>query len=112
MWSEWQLLLPALTALNGLNIFVNPLAALFAKAFMQAGIDLDRLLVKTHDKAQFIASNIERNLILIGKFRLIKGTVEILTENVAKPLVHVIAGHIEDVTESLELLDVKSRNFH
>lgn len=53
-----------------------------------------------------------RHQILTGKLLIVKGTVEILREGVATPVVHVIAGHIEDVTERLESLAVKSRDFH
>jgi error-prone DNA polymerase len=53
-----------------------------------------------------------RNQILTGKLLIIKGTVEILRENLATPVVHVLAGHIEDVTERLHSLAVKSRDFH
>lgn len=53
-----------------------------------------------------------RNQILTGKLLIVKGTVEILKENVATPVVHILAGHIEDVTERLHSLAVKSRDFH
>lgn len=53
-----------------------------------------------------------RHQILTGKLLIVKGTVEILRESVATPVVHVIAGHVEDVTERLESLAVKSRDFH
>jgi error-prone DNA polymerase len=53
-----------------------------------------------------------RNQILTGKLLIVKGTVEILRENVATPVIHVLAGHIEDVTERLHSLAVKSRDFH
>lgn len=53
-----------------------------------------------------------RNQILTGKLLIIKGTVEILTEGVAVPIVHVIAGHVHDVTERLQNLSLKSRDFH
>lgn len=50
--------------------------------------------------------------ILTGKLLIIKGTVEIVTEGVNVPVVHVIAGHIEDVTSRLQNLALKSRDFH
>lgn len=53
-----------------------------------------------------------RHQILTGKLLIIKGTVEILKENVATPVVHIIAGHIEDVTHKLTGLAIKSRDFH
>ncbi len=53
-----------------------------------------------------------RTQILTGKLLIIKGTVEILTEGVAAPIVHVIAGHIQDITERLHNLALKSRDFH
>lgn len=53
-----------------------------------------------------------RHQILTGQLLIIKGTVEILKEGVAIPVVHVIAGHVEDVTRRLHNLAVKSRDFH
>lgn len=53
-----------------------------------------------------------RSEILTGKLLIIKGTVEILTEGVSVPVIHVIAGHIEDVTSRLLNLSLKSRDFH
>ncbi|MES2673779.1 MAG: error-prone DNA polymerase [Pseudomonadota bacterium] len=53
-----------------------------------------------------------RTQILTGKLLIIKGTVEILTDGVAAPIVHVIAGHIQDITERLHNLALKSRDFH
>ena len=50
--------------------------------------------------------------ILTGKLLIIKGTVEIVTEGVSVPVVHVIAGHIEDLTPRLHNLALKSRDFH
>ena len=50
--------------------------------------------------------------ILTGKLLIIKGTVEILTQGVTVPVIHVIAGHIEDVTPRLQSLALKSRDFH
>ena len=53
-----------------------------------------------------------RTQILTGKLLVIKGTVEILDEDVSAPVIHVIAGHIEDVTPRLQNLATKSRDFH
>jgi error-prone DNA polymerase len=53
-----------------------------------------------------------RTEILTGKLLIIKGTVEIVTEGVSVPVIHVIAGHIEDVTPRLHNLALKSRDFH
>lgn len=53
-----------------------------------------------------------RTQILTGKLLIIKGTVEILTEGVSVPVIHVIAGHIENLTPRLRTLATKSRDFH
>jgi error-prone DNA polymerase len=53
-----------------------------------------------------------RSEILTGKLLIIKGVVEILTENVAVPIIHIMAGHIENATERLQNLAFKSRDFH
>lgn len=53
-----------------------------------------------------------RSEILTGKLLIIKGTVEILTEGVGVPIVHVIAGHVQDVSGRLHTLASKSRDFH
>lgn len=53
-----------------------------------------------------------RKEILTGKLLIIKGTVEILTERVSVPVVHVLAGHFEDVSARLDNLALKSRDFH
>lgn len=53
-----------------------------------------------------------RTEILTGKLLIIYGTVEIQTENVNVPIVHVIAGRIQNVTERLHSLALKSRDFH
>lgn len=53
-----------------------------------------------------------RNEILTGKLLIIKGTVEIATEGVSVPIVHVIAGHIQNMTDRLHNLALKSRDFH
>jgi error-prone DNA polymerase len=53
-----------------------------------------------------------RTEILTGKLLVIKGTVEILTDGVSVPVVHVIAGHILNVTDRLYSLALKPRDFH
>lgn len=57
---DWQLLIPALRQLSGLVVLVNPPVIPFSQALIQAGIDLERLIiVDAGDKPQFIASFIE-----------------------------------------------------
>ncbi|MCD8560233.1 MAG: error-prone DNA polymerase [Shewanella xiamenensis] len=53
-----------------------------------------------------------RKEILTGRLLLIKGTVELLKENVSAPIIHIIAGHIEDCSDQLSSLELKSRDFH
>jgi protein ImuA len=58
--AEWQLLLPALHKLPGLIVLLNPPQVPFCQAIIQAGINLERLIVvATSDKNHFIASFIE-----------------------------------------------------
>ncbi|MCK9504096.1 MAG: error-prone DNA polymerase [Porticoccaceae bacterium] len=52
-----------------------------------------------------------KNVILTAKLILVTGTVEILTENVVQPVIHVIAGRIEDYSYRLAELAAKARNF-
>jgi len=52
-----------------------------------------------------------RKILLTAKLLLIKGTVEIAEENVAEPVIHVIAGELVDYTDRLVDLEVKSRDF-
>lgn len=52
-----------------------------------------------------------RKILLTAKLLLIKGTVEIATEHVAQPVVHIIAGQLHDYTDRLQGLLVKSRDF-
>ncbi len=52
-----------------------------------------------------------RNVVLTAKLVRIKGTVEMLTENVAEPVIHVIAGSLEDHSARLDDLAIRSRNF-
>ena len=52
-----------------------------------------------------------RKILLTAKLLLIKGTVEIATEHVTQPVVHIIAGQLHDYTDRLQGLLVKSRDF-
>lgn len=53
-----------------------------------------------------------RKVILTSKLVVIKGTIEIVTDHVARPVIHVIAGHLADYSDYLNKLAHKSRNFH
>jgi len=53
-----------------------------------------------------------RKQILTGKLLIIKGTVEIATEGISVPVVHIIAGHVQDVAPRPCNLALKSRDFH
>ena len=53
-----------------------------------------------------------RNVLLTSQLLLIKGTVEVNNEDVAQPVVHIIAGQLHDYSERLEDLSLKSRDFH
>ena len=53
-----------------------------------------------------------RNVLLTSQLLLIKGTVEVNNDNVAQPVVHIIAGQLHDYSERLEDLSLKSRDFH
>lgn len=60
MQGEWQLFAPALLETPGLIVLLNPPADPFSQAFIQAGIDLERLLViEATEKSHFIACFIE-----------------------------------------------------
>lgn len=60
MQGEWQLFTPALLKTPGLIVLLNPPADPFCQAFIQAGIDLDRLVVvEATEKSHFIACFIE-----------------------------------------------------
>lgn len=60
MQAEWQLLTPALRELSGLIVLLNPPQMPFCQAFIQAGIDLERLVVvAAPDKSHFMACFIE-----------------------------------------------------
>ena len=52
-----------------------------------------------------------RKVLLASTLLLIKGTVEIATEHVAAPVVHVIAGQLHDYSNVLRGLSVKARSF-
>ena len=52
-----------------------------------------------------------KQIVLTARLVLIKGTVEILRDNVAEPVVHVIAGCIEDHSERLGGLNARARDF-
>jgi protein ImuA len=57
---EWQLFLPALREISGLVVLVNPPATPFSQALIQAGIDLERLIVVTaSEKDHFLTSFLE-----------------------------------------------------
>ncbi len=53
-----------------------------------------------------------RRDILTGKLLIIKGIVQIVTEGVATPIIHIVAGHVQNVTDRLQSLTLKSRDFH
>lgn len=67
MHGEWQLFTPALIDFPGLIVLLNPPAAPFSQAFIQAGIDLERLLVVTAtEKDHFIACFVELSRASVG----------------------------------------------
>ncbi len=67
MQGEWQLFTPALLQMPGLVVLLNPPAAPFSQAFIQAGIDLERLIVVTAaEKNHFIACFIELSRASVG----------------------------------------------
>lgn len=53
-----------------------------------------------------------RKVILTSKLMVIKGTIEIVTDHVKRPVVHIIAGHLADYSDQLSQLTIKARNFH
>jgi protein ImuA len=54
---EWLLFLPALAAATGYIVLLNPPGTPFCQAFIQAGIDLERIVVvHSANKADFLAS--------------------------------------------------------
>lgn len=52
-----------------------------------------------------------RKVLLTAKLLVINGTIEIATEHVATPVIHVIAGQLHDYTNVLHGLSVKARSF-
>ncbi len=67
MQGEWQLFTPALLQMPGLVVLLNPPAEPFGQAFIQAGIDLERLVVVTAaEKNHFIACFIELSRASMG----------------------------------------------
>lgn len=57
---EWLLLLPAILQAQGLVVLLNPPAIPFAQGLLQAGVDLERLLVvNAAAKADFVAAWVE-----------------------------------------------------
>ncbi|GIX30763.1 MAG: error-prone DNA polymerase [Porticoccaceae bacterium] len=53
-----------------------------------------------------------RRPLLTGRLLLVKGAVEILREGTAVPVVHVLAGYLEDLSGHLPPLPVPCRDFH
>ena len=94
---------------TGLTLRTHPMAILRQEPpFKNATryVDLINVVIWSSTQQHF------RSQILTGKLLVINGTVEILTEGVATPVIHVIAGKIEDITPRLQTLSVKSRDFH
>ncbi len=52
-----------------------------------------------------------RKPILTARLLYIKGVVEIVRDHVTRPVVHVVAGYVEDNSWRLDALDIRSRNF-
>lgn len=53
-----------------------------------------------------------RQVILTSKLMLVKGTVELNWDNPSSPVIHVVAGYIQDLSERLPALLLKKREFH
>lgn len=53
-----------------------------------------------------------RQALLTAKLLLIKGVVEMNSDNVAAPVIHVVAGQLHDYSDRLKSLLIKSRDFH
>lgn len=53
-----------------------------------------------------------RQPLLTARLLIIKGSVEINMDNPNNPVVHIIAGHLQDCSARLESFDIKSRDFH
>jgi len=52
-----------------------------------------------------------KNTVLTARLVVVTGTVEILTDKVAEPVIHVLAGRIEDHTPRLGGLEARARDF-
>lgn len=64
---EWHLFTPALLKMPGLIVLLNPPAEPFCQAFIQVGIDLERLIVVTApEKNHFLACFIELTRASVG----------------------------------------------
>lgn len=67
MQGEWQLFTPSLLQWPGFIVLLNPPAEPFSQAFIQAGIDLERLIVVTAtEKNHFIACFVELSRASVG----------------------------------------------
>jgi error-prone DNA polymerase len=53
-----------------------------------------------------------RREILTGKLLIIKGIVQVVTDGVAVPIIHIVAGHVQNLSDRLHNLALKSRDFH
>lgn len=53
-----------------------------------------------------------RQALLTSRLLLIKGVVEMNTDQVSHPVIHVVAGQLHDYSARLEKLALKSRDFH
>ena len=53
-----------------------------------------------------------RQVILTSKLMLVKGTVELNWDNPSSPVIHVVAGYVQDLSERLPALLLKKREFH
>lgn len=52
-----------------------------------------------------------KKVLLTAKLLMVKGTIEIVREQVARPIIHIIGGHLEDYSERLHNLAVPCREF-
>ena len=51
-------------------------------------------------------------LLLGANLLVVKGAMEMSCDHPDHPVVHVIAGHLEDYSERLAKLEISSRDFH